>query len=117
MIMPHGHQDKEIEGNRGTIVLRPNSTRKPRLPMLTLAQLQESLQELLRGTARQAGRESGFIQRERKLNGESFVSGLVWVWMANPEATLSELSQSTALCGANISPQGLAQRMTAPAAA
>jgi len=85
--------------------------------MLTLAQLQERLQELLRVTARQAGRESGFIQRERKLNGESFVSGLVWGWMANPEASLSELSQSTALCGANISPQGLAQRMTAPAAA
>jgi hypothetical protein len=36
--------------------------------------------------------------------------------MANPEATLSELSQSAALCGANISPQGLDQRMT-PAAA
>ena len=84
--------------------------------MLTLTQLQQDLQELLRVTARQAGRESGFIQRERKLNGESFVSGLVWGWMANPEATLSELSQSAALCGANISPQGLAQRMTAPAA-
>jgi hypothetical protein len=37
--------------------------------------------------------------------------------MANPEATLSELSQSAALCGVNISPQGLAQRMTASAAA
>ena len=84
--------------------------------MLTLAQLQARLQELLRVTARQAGRESGFIQRERNLNGESFVSGLVWGWMANPEASLSELSQSTALCGATISPQGLAQRMTAPAA-
>jgi hypothetical protein len=87
------------------------------LPMLTLAQLQASLQELLRVRARQAGRDSGFIQRERKLNGESFVSGLVWGWMANPEASLSELSQSTALCGANISPQGLAQRMTVEAAA
>jgi hypothetical protein len=84
--------------------------------MMTLAQLQESLQELLRVTARQTGRESGFIQRERKLNGESFVGGLVWGWMANPEATLSELSQSAALCGANISPQGLAQRMSAAAA-
>jgi hypothetical protein len=84
--------------------------------MLTLTQLQQDLQELLRVTARQAGRESGFIQRERKLSGESFVSGLVWGWMANPEATLSELSQSAALCGVNISPQGLAQRMTASAA-
>ena len=85
--------------------------------MLTLAQLQESLQELLRVTARQAGRESEFIQRQRKLSGESFVSSLVWGWMANPEATLTELSQSAALCGVNISPQGLAQRMSASAAA
>lgn len=85
--------------------------------MLTLAQLQQDLQELLRVTARQAGRESEFIQRHRKLSGETFVSSLVWGWMANPEATLSELSQSAALCGVNISPQGLAQRMTAQAAA
>jgi hypothetical protein len=110
------HQFKEKEGNQGRIVLRPNSTRKLRLPMLTVAHFQESLQELLRVTARQAGRESEFIQRQRKLSGESFVSSLVWGWMANPEATLSELSQSAALCGVNISPQGLAQRMTARAA-
>lgn len=84
--------------------------------MLTLAQFQQDLQELLRVTARQAGRESELIQRERKLSGETFVSSLVWGWMANPEATLNELSQSAAWCGVNISPQGLAQRMTAQAA-
>ncbi len=79
--------------------------------MMTLAQLQQDLQELLRVTARQAGRESGFIQRQRKLTGESFVASLVWGWLANPDATLAELSQSAALCGVEISPQGLAQRM------
>ena len=84
--------------------------------MLTLAQFQQDLQELLGVTARQAGRESEFIQRQRKLSGETFVSSFVWGWMANPEATLSELSQSAALCGVTISPQGLAQRMTARAA-
>lgn len=84
--------------------------------MLTLAQFQERLQELLRVTARQAGRESEFIRRQRKLNGETFVSSLVWGWMANPEATIGELSQSAALCGVTISPQGLAQRMTRAAA-
>ena len=85
--------------------------------MLTLAQFQQHLQELLRVTARQAGRDSAFVQRQRKLSGESFVSSLVWGWLANPEATLTELSQSAALCGVTISPQGLAQRMTARAAA
>ena len=99
------------------MVLRSNSTRKSRLPMISLAQLQERLQELFRVTGRQAGRESQFIQRERKLNGETFVTSLVWGWLANPQATLGELSQSAALFGVNITPQGLAQRMTESAAA
>ena len=84
--------------------------------MLTVAQLQEQLQELFRVTASQAGRESHFIQRKRKLSGETFVASLVWGWMANPKASLAELSQSAALCGVEISPQGLAQRLTEQAA-
>src|SRR5690606_39943570 len=59
---------------------------------------------------------SEFIQRQRKLNGESFASSVVWGYMAIPQASLAELSQAAALCGVNISPQGLAQRMTASAA-
>lgn len=84
--------------------------------MLTLAQLQEELQNLFRVTARQAGRESQFICRQRKMSGETFVASLVWGWMANPQASLVELSQSAALCGLKISPQGLAQRMSQSAA-
>jgi hypothetical protein len=84
--------------------------------MLTVAQLQEELQALFRVTACQAGRDSQFIQRQRKLSGETFVSSLVWGWMSNPDASLSELSQSAALCGVEISPQGLAQRLNAEAA-
>ena len=112
----HRHQVKEKVGNQGKIVLRPNSTRKSRLPMRTLAHLQQQFQDLFRVTAQQAGRESGFIQRERKLTGETFVAGLVWGWMANPDASVGELSQGLALCGVQISPQGLDQRMTAKAA-
>lgn len=84
--------------------------------MTTLAQLQQSLQAVMGEKARQAGRESGFIERERKLTGETFVNSLVWGWLANPRATLGELSQSAGLCGVAISPQGIAQRMTAKAA-
>jgi len=84
--------------------------------MTTLAQLQQSLQAVLGEKARQAGRESGFIERERKLTGETFVKSLVWGWLANPKATLGELSQSAGLWGVEISPQGIAQRMTAKAA-
>jgi hypothetical protein len=85
--------------------------------MVTLTRFQEELQDLLRVTARQAGRDSGFVQRERKLSGESFVQTLVWGWLANPEASLEELSQTAALCGVVISAQGLAQRMSERAAA
>jgi hypothetical protein len=84
--------------------------------MLTVAQRQEELQALFRVTARQAGRDSQFIQRQRKLSGKTFGSSLVWGWMSNPDASLSELSQSAARCGVEISPQGLAQRLNAEAA-
>lgn len=85
--------------------------------MLTLARLQQELQDLFRATARAAGRESHLIRRERKLNGETFVASVVWGWMANPDATLNQLSQSAALCGVSISPQGLAQRLASREAA
>lgn len=85
--------------------------------MDTVAQVCETLQEVLNVVARQAGRESGFVQRERKLNGASFVQTLVFGWMANPQASLEELSQAAATCGVEISPQGLAERFTEQAAA
>jgi hypothetical protein len=85
--------------------------------MDTVAQVCETLQEVLNEVAHRAGRESGFIQRERKLNGASFVQTLVFGWMANPQASLEELSQAAVTCGLEISPQGLAERFTEPAAA
>ena len=85
--------------------------------MDTVAQVCETLQEVLNVEARQAGRESGFIQRERKLNGASFVQTLVFGWLANPQASLEELSQAAATCGLEISAQGLAERFTEQAAA
>jgi hypothetical protein len=48
----------------------------------TLANLCATLQTLLIDDARRLGRESGFIQRERKLNGASFVQSLVFGWQA-----------------------------------
>jgi DDE family transposase len=84
--------------------------------MTTVTQLQQNLQDVLHRYANQAGRDHAFVRRQRNLSGASFVQTLVWGWLANPEATLEELSQTAALCGVTISPQGLAQRMTAQAA-
>jgi hypothetical protein len=83
----------------------------------TVSELCTSLQTLLIDDAQRLGRESGFIQRERKLNGASFVQSVVFGWQANPQASLEELCQSAAVCGVTISPQGLQERLNNPQAA
>jgi hypothetical protein len=75
------------------------------------------MQEVLTIESKQAGRDSGFVQREAKLDGASFIQTLVFSWMANPEASLEEMTQTAALLGVEISPQGLDQRFTPEAAA
>jgi hypothetical protein len=83
----------------------------------TIAELSRTLQTLLIEDADRLGRESGFIQRQRKLSGASFVQSLVFGWQANPQASLEELCQSAAVCGVSISPQGLQERLNSPQAA
>lgn len=87
------------------------------MPATTIAELCVALQTLLIEDAQRLGRESGFIQRERKLNGASFVQSLVFGWQANPQASLEDLCQSAAVCGVSISPQGLQERLNSPQAA
>lgn len=84
--------------------------------MLTVTQVSQAMQTVLTKVAKRAGRSSGFIQREVKLTGASFVQSLVFGWLANPAATLEELCQSAAVVGVEISPQGLDQRFSAQAA-
>jgi hypothetical protein len=82
-----------------------------RMSCTTIAELGAVLQNLLIVDAEQLGRASGFIQRQRKLSGASFVQSLVFGWQANPKASLEELCQSAAVCGVSISPQGLQERL------
>lgn len=82
----------------------------------TIAQLSNILQQFLIHDAHEIGRTSGFIQRERKLNGASFAQGLIFGWQANPQASLEELCQSVRVCGVDISPQGLQERLNSPQA-
>jgi hypothetical protein len=83
--------------------------------MTTVAQVSEAMQRLLTEVANAAGVSSGLVQRQRKLSGATFVQTLVFGWMANPQASIEELSQSAATCGVKISPQGLDQRFTVQA--
>lgn len=80
--------------------------------MLSVTQIAERMQTVLTKLAKRAGRATGFIKREVKLTGASFCQLLVFGWLANPEATLEELSQTAAVVGVQISPQGLDQRFS-----
>ncbi len=82
----------------------------------TIPQLSQILQQLLIEDANRIGRESGFIQRQRKLSGASFAQSLVFGWQANPQASLEELCQSARVCDVTISPQGLQERLNSPQA-
>ena len=55
--------------------------------------------------------ETGFTERERVLTGSSFVVGLMSGWQAEPQSSLSGLSQAIGNAGTPISRQGLAQRL------
>jgi hypothetical protein len=78
--------------------------------MTTIAQLSQKMQSVLTRTARAVERRSGFVQRQGKLTGASWVQTLVLGWMARPQATLDQLTQMGQVVGVRISPQGLDQR-------
>lgn len=84
--------------------------------MKTLTQIAETMQHLLTEVADELGRKSGFIQRQRKLSGASFVQTLVFGWMAKGDSTMEELSQSAANVGVQVSRQGLDERFNEGAA-
>jgi Transposase DDE domain len=84
--------------------------------MTTIAQVAERLQTLFTTTADALARRSGFVERTSKLTGALFAQGLVFGWLANPDASLPQLAAAAALAGVSITAQGLDQRCTSTAA-
>ena len=80
--------------------------------MSSIPQIAEVLQQVLGPEAEAAGRASGFVQRQRKVNGANFTQTLVMGWLGQPEASLEELCQAAMAVGLEITPQGLEQRFT-----
>jgi hypothetical protein len=69
------------------------------------------MQWVLNEYPRQIERKVGFVQRSTaKLDGPTFVRGLVLGWMAQPEASYSQLRSSLATLGANVKTQAVEQR-------
>ena len=77
-----------------------------------LTRVAKAMQVVLTKTADIIGRETGFIQRQRKFSGSGFIQTLVFGWLSNPEATLEELCQTAAALDIEISSPGLSKRFT-----
>lgn len=80
--------------------------------MTIISQVAKGMQAILTCAADIIARNTGFIQRLRKLTGSGFIQTLVFGWLSNPSATLEELTQTAATLGISITPQGLDKRFT-----
>lgn len=85
--------------------------------MATIPQVAGVLQEVLGPVAERAARATGFVRRASKLTGARFVQTLVFGWLAQPEARLSQLAQTAATLGVALSPQALDGRFGVASAA
>lgn len=85
--------------------------------MTSVPQLATALHHALIEVPTTIERSSGYCQRQSKFTAATFVQTLVLGWLANPSASLFELSTLAAERGVAISPQGLDQRFTAESAA
>lgn len=81
-----------------------------------ITRLAEILQSHLGEEANRLGRETGFIRRQGKLTGSSFIQTLVWGFLEHPQATYHHLSQAARTAGTPVSSQALEQRFTRQAA-
>jgi len=78
--------------------------------MTTIPQVARVLQRVLGPVAERAARATGLVQRTSKLTGARFVQTLVFGWLAQPQARLSQLVQMAATLGVPITAQGLDER-------
>ena len=77
----------------------------------TIDKLAKTLQTLFTTEADTAAKESGMIQRRRKISGAGFVQSLVFGWLDDPTTTIDELGDEL-----DVTKQGLDQRLDARAA-
>src|SRR5262245_34612907 len=80
--------------------------------MAPVAHLADTLQALLGSFADALARETGFIQRQRKISGSAFLRTLTFAWLDDPQASLADLSDVAETLQLHVSRQGLHQRFT-----
>jgi hypothetical protein len=74
--------------------------------------LADTLQSLFGPDADQTARETGFVQRQRKLSGATFLQTLTFTFLDNPHATLGDLGDVAETLDVQLSRQGFDQRFT-----
>lgn len=86
-------------------------------PMDIISTIVKALQEVFTDCADQLAQETQFIKRQRKITGSGFVQAMVFGWLAQSDARVSDLSQSVANVKIDITRQALHERFTPEAAA
>lgn len=79
--------------------------------MDTLTQLPPILQTLLIEEANNLAHDTGWIERQRKWSGAQWVQTLVFGWMSQADATLSQLQQTALKFGVKCSEKNLSTRL------
>lgn len=80
--------------------------------MATISQIHADMREILGPFADQAGRTTGFTQRQSKMTGSRFAQTMVFGSQSKEELTYTYLTETAATRGVAISPQGLDQRFS-----
>ena len=84
--------------------------------MSTIPQVSKAMHRVLTEVADEAASATGLVRRRSKLTGSAFAQTLVFGWLADPQASLSSLTQMAATVGVQVSPQALFQRFGREAA-
>ena len=75
--------------------------------METIPQVCAAIMRTVTTAAELAGRESGLVQRSRKLSGDKLAQILIFGWLSHAQATLEQLSQTAAALGYGLAPKPL----------
>ena len=85
--------------------------------MTSIAQVEESLKQILEQRANELARETGCIQRERKFTGADLLQTFVFGWQQHPDASLEQLTWVAEVREVSVSETAIDKRFTPECAA
>lgn len=86
--------------------------------MTTITQVQTAMQTVLTQATEQADATLDYTKRPdvAQFTASTLVQTLVWGWLAHPDATIEQLTQTATRLGVEVSPQAIDQRFTSKTA-